>query len=246
MELKVINSGSSGNAYLLGTKDSALLIECGVKFQQIKEASDFNLLSIVGCVVTHEHLDHSKSVRQVMQCGIPIATSRGTYEALKLTEDLKDFEIGHAQSVWISRSWKVSALSVEHDAREPLAFLIENDLCGRVLFITDTYIFRYKIPKVDHLIIEANYDETIVDELTKSKGTDYVNSRRFKSHMSFQTAIETIDRLDRSNLKNIVLIHLSDQVSNEKKFKEETEQRFGIPTTVATSGQIINFSKTPF
>lgn len=246
MKLKVISSGSIGNAYLLEASNSALLIECGVKLSQIKEAADFDLLKIVGCVVTHEHLDHSKSLNQVSQAGIPIATSAGTYKALKVSSDLRDFTLSHATSVWISERWKVSALKVEHDASEPLAFLIEHEECGRVLFVTDTYIFKYNIIDVDHLIIEANYDEEIVKEIQRKKGADYVNNRRFSSHMSFQTAMETIQRLDRLSMKNIVLIHLSDQVSNEKKFKEETEALFGIPTTVATAGQVVNFSKNPF
>lgn len=246
MKLKVISSGSVGNSYLLENENTALLIECGVKFSQIKEAADFNLLKIVGCIVTHEHLDHSKSLNQVSKAGIPIATSAGTYKSLKISSDLRDFTLSHASSVWISESWKVSALKVEHDASEPLAFLIEHEDCGRVLFITDTYIFKYNVPNVDHLIIEANYDEEIVKEIQNKKGSDYVNSRRYHTHMSFQTALTTIEKMDRSRMKNIVLIHLSDQVSDENKFKEETEKLFGIPTTVATAGQIVNFSKNNF
>lgn len=246
MKLKVISSGSVGNAYLLESDDTALLIECGVKYSDIKESANFNMLKIAGCLITHEHLDHSKSWNQISMSGIPLVASAGTYKALKVSSDLRDYQLSHACSYWITKDWKISALSVEHDASEPLAFLIEHEDCGRVLFVTDTYIFKYNIPNVDHLIIEANYDEEIVKEIQKKKGIDYVNSRRFHTHMSFQTAMATIEKMDRSRMKNIVLIHLSDQVSNEKKFKEESEALFGIPTTVATQKNIIDFSINPF
>lgn len=246
MKLKVISSGSVGNSYLLENENTALLIECGVKYAEIKESADFNMLKIACCLITHEHLDHSKSWNQISMNGIPLVASAGTYKALKVSPDLRDYQLAHACSYWVTSDWKVSALAVEHDAKEPLAYLIEHEDCGRVLFVTDTYIFKYNVPNVDHLIIEANYDEEIVKEIQNKKGSDYVNSRRYHTHMSFQTALTTIEKMDRSRMKNIVLIHLSDQVSDENKFKEETEKLFGIPTTVATAGQVVNFSKNPF
>jgi phosphoribosyl 1,2-cyclic phosphodiesterase len=245
MKLKVISSGSVGNCYILEASDIALLIECGVKFSEIKQAVNFDLMKIQGCVVTHEHGDHARSISQVMQIGVPVVASKGTFEALKIDEYRGNVSIKHGQKTNIG-GFQVSALSVEHDAKEPLAFLIEHEECGRVLFVTDTFVFKYSIPNIDHLIIESNYDEKIVEAIQEKKGVDYVNKRRFKSHMSFQTTIETISKMDRSSIKNIVLIHLSDQVSNEREFKTETEQLFGIPTTVATSGQVVNFSKNPF
>jgi len=180
-------------------------------------------------------------MKQVQKLGVPVVASKGTFDALKISNECRDYVVSHAKTIRI-KDWKVSSLKVEHDASEPLAFLIEHEECGRVLFITDTYIFKYNIPEVDHLIIEANYCENIVNEIQSKKGIDFVNNRRYKSHMSFQTALETIERMDRSKMKNIVLIHLSDGTSNEKEFQEQTEQRFGIKTTVATSGQVVNFN----
>lgn len=245
MNLKIISSGSVGNAYILEAKDAAILIECGVRFDEIKKAIDFKVSKIDACLITHEHKDHCKSASSVFGNGIPIVASAGTFDALKTPPELRTYQLKHAETITISNKWKIYALAAEHDAKEPLSFIIESEEVGRVLFITDSYIFKYNIPKVDHLIIEANFDEKIVEEIQKSR-PDYVNKRRFRSHMSFQTTLKTIERMDRSSLKNIVLIHLSDQVSNERQFKEITEAEFGIQTTIATKNQIINFSKSKF
>jgi len=56
MELKVISSGSIGNAYVLQNKNSAILIECGVKLDEIKNALNFNTLKLDLLVCSHEHL----------------------------------------------------------------------------------------------------------------------------------------------------------------------------------------------
>lgn len=53
--LKVLNSGSEGNEYLLTNGKETLILECGVKFIDCKKALDFDLSSIQGCVVSHEH-----------------------------------------------------------------------------------------------------------------------------------------------------------------------------------------------
>lgn len=57
MVLKVINSGSSGNSYILESDNEALLIEAGQNLMAIKKSLDFNIRKIVGCIVSHSHLD---------------------------------------------------------------------------------------------------------------------------------------------------------------------------------------------
>jgi hypothetical protein len=60
--------------------------------------------------------------------------------------------------------------------------------------------------------------------------------------MSIQTAILTLEKMDLSKCNNIVLLHLSDGLSNEKEFKEKIEMRFGIPVKIATKNQILNLN----
>lgn len=243
MKLQVINSGSSGNAYILGDDNTALLIECGVSFPRIKKALAFRLPILKASVCTHEHMDHAQSVRKVIDLGVPVVMSQGTATALKLKQG-EFSSISHGERITID-AFSISAFNVDHDVNEPLGFIFEHDLCGRVLFVTDTYILRYDLGSFDHIIIEANYSRALIPELNWSSES-FINQRRFKAHMSFETTITTLERMDLSNCKNIVLIHLSDGYSNEINFKKEVEARFGIPTTVATSGQVVIFSKSIF
>jgi phosphoribosyl 1,2-cyclic phosphodiesterase len=245
MELKIISSGSIGNCYILETETSALLIEAGVKFSEIQTALNFNLLKVDLCIISHEHKDHSKSINQVAKAGIPILASSGTFKAEKITSERQDYVIKHGQTIRV-KEWKISAFKIDHDAAEPLGFIIEHPEAGRVLFLTDTYILRFDLGAFDHVLIESNYCAEMVEEIAKKKGFDFVNNRRLKSHMSIQTTSETLKRLDLKQCKNIVLIHLSDGLTNEIEFKKRIEAEHGKPITVAIKNQTINFNKNPF
>jgi phosphoribosyl 1,2-cyclic phosphodiesterase len=243
MQLKVVSSGSIGNCYILNGKDATLLIECGVKYQQILEQLDYDVFKVKACIVTHSHGDHAKSINQIMQNGIPIYASKGTFDKLKISKEQRYKEVEHLKGYNVNGGFKVMSFDVEHDAPQTMGYLINHAECGNVLFITDTYRLKWDFGiAFDHVVIETNFCE----ELVKDKSDSFINKRRYRAHMSFQTAMLTLQRMDLSNCKNIVLIHLSDTCSDENRFKQECIERFGIPTTIATKGQIINFSKEGF
>ena len=56
MKLKILASGSSGNAYLLQSPTGTLIIECGISYKEILKGLNFNLSGVVGCLISHEHL----------------------------------------------------------------------------------------------------------------------------------------------------------------------------------------------
>lgn len=245
MKLKVINSNSQGNCYFLGNQNAGLLIEAGVDFKLIKQAVNFDLMKIDACTVSHEHGDHSKSIEKVLDSGIPVLTSKGTAEAFPRLHGQFDL-IKHGQTRQ-SKDWRVTAFDVDHDVKEPLGFIIEHPETGKVLFVTDAYVLKYSFPfAFDHVIIEANYCEKLAEEWKKGKANQFIEKRRIKNHMSFQTALLTLEKMDLTNCKNIILIHLSDGLTDEKQFKEETEKRFGITTTIATPKTEIDFSLKPY
>lgn len=56
MLLKINATGSSGNNYHIKYNDEILLLDAGLPIKDIKKAIDFDIGSVVGCVVTHKHL----------------------------------------------------------------------------------------------------------------------------------------------------------------------------------------------
>lgn len=247
MKLKVIGTGSSGNAYILSNGDEALLIECGVSIQEIKKALDFDLSKVVGCVVTHEHNDHSKSICELMKLGIKTYASTGTFAKTGFSiKSHNQFEISALETVKIG-GFKVMAFDVKHDAVEPLGFIIHHPDCGKVLFLTDTYFCEYTFKGLNNIIIEANFSKQIIDQKYGAEsGKEFLRNRILRSHFSLENCKDMLSANDLSQVNNIVLIHLSDSNSNEKQFQKEVAELTCKNVTVARNGMEINFFKTPF
>lgn len=245
MKLKVISTGSIGNAYLLETEQEALLIECGVRMPDIKKALDFNLSKVSGCLVSHIHGDHAKSVKDVLAAGINVYASQGTLAGKEVAGHSRAHIIQSKQAFKVG-NFRVLPFDVKHDV-PCLGFLIEHTECGRVLFITDTYFCKYTFPGLNNIIIEANYSKEIID---KRFGPDsemmFLRDRILKSHFSLANCKEMLAANDLTAVNNIVLIHLSDGNSNEAQFKKEVQELTGKNVTVARNGLEIPFGKYPF
>lgn len=246
MQLKVINSNSAGNAYILENENEALLIECGVRFDMIKKALNFNLRKVVGCLISHEHNDHCKSVSDVMKFGVDVYASEGTHIAMNTGNHHRANKLVQGNAVTIG-GFHVIGFDVEHDVKEPMGFLILHAETGKILFLTDSYYCRYKFNDLTNIIIEANYCQSILDErLERGDNPQFLRDRVITSHMSLATCKQMLQANDLSKVNNIVLIHLSDGNSDEKRFKKEVEEATGKQVHIARPGLTIPFNKTPF
>lgn len=241
MKLKVIGSGSKGNAYLLENEQEALLIECGVNISEIKKAVNFNVSKIAGCIVTHEHGDHAKSLNEVMKAGIDTYATKGTFakaaknHRMKIVPQKGQFQVGN---------FKVISFPTIHDVAEPCGFLINHKDCGTTLFLTDTVYCPFTFTGLNNIIVEANYDQEIIDE--KLGTMKFLRDRIYNSHMSIDTCLEFLKANDLTAVNNIVLIHLSDSNSHELNFADHVNKLTGKSVHVATNGMQIGFNKTPF
>ncbi len=242
MILKVIASSSKGNAYILDNGKHQLLIECGVKMQDIKAALDFDLTKIAGCLISHEHSDHSKCVKDVIGCGIDVYASKGTNEANKLIkshrihscEPLKPFEI---------MDFQIYPFPVEHDCAEPFGYVIYDLISKqRVLFATDTHMLQYKFKNVDHYLIECNYDEDTISQNNKNGTLEGFRYQRIlDSHMGLNTLVDAI-KSHTGTPKTITLIHLSDQNINEGTVTTRIYKEFGLMPNIADTGITIELT----
>lgn len=246
MKLKIIGTGSKGNAYILSNGDEALLIECGVNIKEIKKALDFDFSKVVGCILTHEHQDHCKSANEVMRLGIDVYTGAKTHQAINGDVIHRSMPIASRDNIKLG-NFKIMAFDVQHDAAEPLGFLIEHPDCGKVLFLTDTNYCKYTFPGLNNIIVEANFSKEIIDrKFGPESGKEFLRNRILKSHFSLENCKDMLSANDLSKVNNIVLIHLSDSNSDERQFKKEVSELTGKNVSIASNGMEIDFNKTPF
>lgn len=241
MRLKVLGSGSAGNCYLLQNGNETLMLECGLSWKTILKGLDFNLNNVVGCLVTHEHKDHSKAVRDAINNGIDIYTSLGTIkEYLKEEYALNTHYRVHfikSKQQFNLGQFTILPFETEHDAAEPLGFLIQHNDFGKLLFITDSYYCKYNFSKLNYIMIECNYSMEILNEnIANGLIHPTLANRLLKSHFSLDHVKEFLKANDLSQCREIVLLHLSDSNSNVAQFKEEIERLTGIPVYVANKG----------
>lgn len=223
--LKVLGSGSSGNCYLLECKDESLILEAGFNYKDILTFIDFDLGRIAGVLVSHEHNDHAKGLNGCLRAGLDVFASQGTLSEFVFCSPWRYL---HDSQVKKIGGFKVYPFAVHHDANEPLNFLIHHEEFGTLLFITDTYYIEQTFEGLNHIIIETNYSR-------ESINCSY-SDRVIRSHMSLETAIETLQANDLSKVKTITLCHLSDKNSNEKVFVEKVERATGKAVYVANKG----------
>ena len=243
MKLKILGSNSAGNCYVLDGERQSLLLECGVHPKLIKQAVDFDVSKIVGCLVTHEHLDHFKYVDDVASLGINIYGSPGT---LQNKYGHRFFEVNPIDRFFVGE-FEVKAFPVIHDARQPYGYIIRHPDCGSVLFLTDSSYSGFKFVGINHFVVEANHSlDLLQDKVLSGKMQHFVYDRLIKSHMSIETCQELILANNVSDIINIVLIHLSDANSKEEEFKKTIEAKTGKIVHIARPGKEISLLPAPF
>jgi phosphoribosyl 1,2-cyclic phosphodiesterase len=167
-----------------------------------------------------------------MRAGIDCYMSRGTAEALgvsghrvNIIKAKQQFRIG---------TWTILPFETQHDTAEPLGFLLANQDREKLLYATDTYFIRHRFQGLTHIMIEANYCMDILKRNVESGAVPKeLKSRILKSHFSLENVKKLLQANDLSKVQEIWLLHLSEQNSCEKRFKEEVQKITGKPTYIA-------------
>ena len=238
--IKSISSGSSGNCYYVSDGDTNILLDCGIPVQKIKEFlwdEGERLSDIDACLVTHSHSDHVKSAQKLADMGIDVYASHGTIAAAGLKNVRKLKQIGILErdyEMFDINSFLICPFEVEHDATETVSFcLLSKGKKEKIIYITDTPYFKYAIPEITHLMIEANNDPEIIAQNVASGKINAGHAKRVvQNHMSIDTCLKTIERMDRSRLKEIWLLHLSKDNAGDD-FKRRVQELAGCEVYVA-------------
>lgn len=225
-------SSSAGNAYRIMDGVTPLLLEAGLPYKELQRSLDFQISLLAGCLITHEHGDHSRAAKELLRAGVTIYTSAGTAEALGLSGHcLRVIRAGERVEIG---SWSLLPFEVDHDAAEPLGFLLANKAGDKLAFLTDTYYSRYTFPGMTHLMVECNYALDIVNKRVDAGELHPAQKRRLlRSHFGLENVKDMLRANDLSRLREVWLLHLSDGNSDEERFKREIQEIAGTVVRVA-------------
>lgn len=222
-------TGSKGNAYSICDGDHKILIDPGIRFKDLQKKTDFTLSKYDFALISHEHKDHCRAMVDIARLGIPIAMSLGTYNA-RQNDQSKMGSLPillESENPWTFDRWSILPFNIQHDAAEPLGFLIQSPSGKKIVYATDTYFIKYIFSGVTHWMVEANYSEAL---LQKNNDLDAATKSRIRtSHFEIENVKKFFAAQDLSATEKIYLIHLSDQNSDEKIFVKEVEALTGKP-----------------
>ncbi len=224
MNFHVIATGSSGNCYILEGKTSALVLEAGAPPEKVFRRVRVSTRKIAGVIITHEHGDHAGFVHRWLSLGFVVYMSAGTRSALRL-EDSRSVRVLKAWEEQVIGSFKVRPFPAVHDAAEPLSFILDNEESGRIVFATDTgrIDYSFRTGRIRHLIVEANYSESLIDDnLGRGEMFPALAKRIRENHLSLDRCRAFVADHNTADLETVVLIHLSGDNADPGLFRAET------------------------
>ena len=227
MFFHIIASGSKGNATIVVSNKTILLIDMGITLSRLEEGlNEINLTKndITGAIFTHDHTDHIAGIKffsPKIMYGLD-----GTLPSLcnKVLVN-KPFQIG---------DFEITPIETSHDATNPCAYLIK-DKEESLFYMTDTGVFLddslslFKNPT--YLIIESNHDIRML--LNTNRPYELKNRiMSEKGHLCNEDSAIAALAIAGENTKEIVLAHLSEEANTPDTAIEAYQKifnHFGVP-----------------
>lgn len=218
MKLKCIATGSSGNCYTLTSdNEETLILDCGIPIKEIKKGLNWNIKDVMGVLCTHKHLDHSKSVKDFRQMGIPIYglySKAAPMKTMKIGEfNVKPFDLTTTGGSWTHTDANGEPCPI-------YGFLITHKEIGRMLYITDCEVVKWRFKSINHILLGVNYDKDLIENEDSAK-VNHV----YRGHMSIDTACDFVKANSSKDLQNVIMCHLSKNNADKDLFIDKMKNK---------------------
>jgi phosphoribosyl 1,2-cyclic phosphodiesterase len=258
MRFTVLGSGSTGNAVLISSERTNVLVDAGLSAKEILRrlgevgVSPSDLDAIL---ITHEHSDHAGGLRVLLgSVKCPVYISRETEDAFYSTRkggQNGDSESSKRQAAMKDRSVAIESsrefrigdidfepFSVPHDAADNFGFVAKRDGL-RIATLMDfghiTPLIRQKLNGCDGIVIESNHSRDMLRVC--SLYTWELKQRIFSrtGHLSNEDLADWLTRDFDGSARHVVLAHLSQRANDPAlaKITAETALRMRPPLFAA-------------
>lgn len=219
MKICSLSSSSRGNSTFVSTGKTCLLVDAGLSAKNIEEKmAQINMIPemLKAILVTHEHIDHIKSVGTlVRKYNLPVyinekTLAKATKKIGEISQNL--IRLFNTDEDFFIDDLQVEPIAIPHDAADPVAFRLFFQ--GKSISIaTDIGKCGKKLIKrfigSDFMLIESNHDESRLWENPKYPFTTKQRIAGLKGHLSNIACAEAIAHLIEGGTKHFLLGHLS-------------------------------------
>lgn len=223
MNFCVLGSGSGGNAALVRTGNTTVLIDAGFSALRLKQrlhSVGVDPDSIDAILLTHEHSDHSSALFQfTRKHAVRVYGTRHTCMYLR-------DQIPNAAWTYIEKEHSfaignlvITPFGISHDAVDPVGFRIESPT-STLGYLSDTGCINGNIlshlQEVHSLYLESNYDPELLQTTPRRPWPVKQRIASRHGHLSNAQAGELVAEIIRPTLENIILGHLSSESNTEE------------------------------
>ena len=243
-EITCINTGSSGNGFLLKSADQILVLELGCRFMDyVQHLNEGGLKNVAACVCSHRigHTDHlnPSTAKEFVRRGIPVFA----HEEVIKEADLNGFSplLSHFQNK--VGGFIIQTFEAPHNAPN-YGFLIKTPTNERILFLTDTTGVNLRFRDIDCIMVECNHDDdTLLDNLSNHD----VSMSHPEWHLGLEDCIKFCKANYSASLKQIILIHMSSTNINEQYAVESVQMQMPFDNVaVAHKGDVFKIDNDDF
>lgn len=216
MRFASLGSGSKGNATVVDCGSARFLIDCGFSIRETERRLSRLGLSghdLNAILVTHEHTDHVRGVIPLAKkYRLPVVMTVGTSKATKLHPEV-DLRLIDSHSPFIQDGVEVTPVSVPHDAREPVQYVLRTGELALGILTDLGSVTPHVIEQFSHcdgLLLECNHDL----EMLQSGSYPPALKRRVASswgHLNNRQSLALLDSIDLTRMQHLVLGHISQQ-----------------------------------
>lgn len=224
-----LGSGSSGNCCYLGTQNGGILIDAGIKVDDVAsilKANGIDMNMVKAVILTHDHSDHVKHVYSLVRNYKHLkvfCTNRvinGIMRRHNISKRLKDYHTPIFKEIPFKIcDLEITAFEVPHDGSDNMGFSVVFD-SRRFVLATDmgavTERARHYMSLANYLVIEANYDLCM---LKAGRYPDYLKAR-IQTEIGHMDNIQTasfLREIINPSLSHIFLCHLSQDNNTPEK-----------------------------
>ncbi len=241
MRFSVLASSSKGNATVISSGNTHLLVDVGISATRIRNSLQecgLSVSQLSGVLFTHEHRDHIAGVGVLSK-----KDKLNIYCTRYMGQELRG-EIHQANVIYTEPGSRVqigdiavTPFSVQHDATDPVGYLFEAN--GKKLgYVTDTGKITRDMPillrDIHALYIESNHDPAML----RNSGRPYNLIERIGGnfgHLSNAQAADFVRSIAHAGLQHVVLGHLSEDCNTPAtafNCMQQTLNELQLPTTL--------------